>query len=141
MKKIKGTLVRFAMSSGVSFLVDYGLFTLLNAVILTSMADGGRELIATYGARVVSAVVNFLLNRNMVFRDQTDPRRSAVRYAILAVIQAAASAGLVALIHRLTNSSSLMETFIKIPVDVGLFLLSYNIQKKWVFGGHKKTET
>ena len=127
------SFLRFSASSVVSFLVDYGLFTLLNAVLLRGMSDGAREYVATYGARVVSAAVNFLLNRNLVFRDRADPLRSGVRYAALAVVQAALSAGLVALLHRLTGTSSLMETVIKIPVDVGLFLASYQIQKKWVF--------
>ena len=38
-----------------------------------------------------------------------------------------------ATIRRLTGSSALMETVIKIPVDVGLFIASYQIQRKWVF--------
>ena len=127
------SFLKFSASSGLCFLLDYGLFTLLNAVLLRGMADGGRELCATYGARIVSAVVNYLLNRNIVFHSAANPGRSAVRYAVLAVAQAAVSAILVYLIRRLTGSSQLMETVIKIPVDVGLFLASYQIQKKWVF--------
>ena len=136
MKKL-GSFGKYSISSVVCFLLDYGLFTLLNAVLLRGMADGTRELVATYGARVVSAAANFLLNRNMVFKDTSDPRRAAVRYALLAVIQAAVSAVLVVLIRRLTGASRLMETVIKMPVDVGLFIASYQIQKKWVF---KKNE-
>ncbi len=128
-----GSFWKYSLSSVICFLLDYGLFTLLNAVLLRDMADGGRELIATYGARVVSAVVNFLLNRNVVFMDTSDPRRAALRYTLLAVAQAAVSALLVYAIRILTQSSELMETVIKIPVDVGLFLASYQIQKKWVF--------
>ena len=128
-----GSFWKYSLSSVICFLLDYGLFTLLNAVLLRDMADGGRELIATYGARVVSAVVNFLLNRNEVFMDTSDPRRAALRYTLLAVAQAAVSALLVYAIRILTQSSELMETVIKIPVDVGLFLASYQIQKKWVF--------
>ena len=132
MKKL-GSFGKYSISSVVCFLLDYGLFTLLNAALLRGMADGARELVATYGARIVSAAVNFLLNRNVVFRDVSDPRRSAVRYAVLAVAQAAVSAALVYWIRRLTGSSALMETGIKIPVDVGLFIASYQIQRKWVF--------
>lgn len=132
MKKL-GSFGKYSISSVVCFLLDYGLFTLLNAVILRGMADGARELFATYGARIVSAVVNFLLNRNVVFGDTSDPRGAAVRYTVLAVVQAAVSAALVYLIRRLTGSSALMETVIKIPVDVGLFIASYQIQRKWVF--------
>ena len=133
MSEKPGSFWRYSVSSVICFLLDYGLFTLLNAVLLRDMADGGRELIATYGARVVSAVVNFLLNRNVVFMDTSDPRRAALRYTLLAVAQAAVSALLVYAIRILTQSSELMETVIKIPVDVGLFLASYQIQKKWVF--------
>ncbi len=133
-----GSFWRYSASSVICFLLDYGLFTLLNAVILSGLADGVRELIATYGARVVSAVVNFLLNRNLVFRDTSDPCRAAVRYTLLAVAQAAASALLVWGIRALTGSSQLMETVIKIPVDIGLFFLSYQIQKIWVFAGKPK---
>ena len=132
MKKL-GSFGKYSVSSVVCFLLDYGLFTLLNAVLLRGMADGARELVATYGARVVSAVVNFLLNRNVVFGDTSDPRGAAVRYTVLAVAQAAVSAVLVYAIRRLTGSSALMETVIKIPVDVGLFVASYQIQRKWVF--------
>ena len=133
MDKKPGSFLKYSASSVICFLLDYGLFTLLNAVLLRGMADGARELAATYGARVVSAVVNFLLNRNVVFRDASDPRRSAVRYTLLAIAQAAVSALLVYAVRRLSGSSQLMETAIKVPVDVGLFLASYQIQKRWVF--------
>ena len=133
MDKKSGSFLKYSASSVICFLLDYGLFTLLNVVLLRGMTDGPRELIATYGARIVSAAVNFLLNRNLVFRDVSDPRRSAVRYTLLAVAQAAVSALLVYAIRRLTGTSTLMETAIKVPVDVGLFLASYQIQKRWVF--------
>ena len=132
------SFLKFSASSGICFLLDYGLFTLLNAVLLRGMADGGRELCATYGARIVSAVVNFLLNRNVVFKSTTHPGRSAVRYTLLAIAQAAVYAGLVYAVRRATGSSQLMETVIKIPVDVALFLASYQIQKRWVFGTKSK---
>ena len=137
MKTKAGSFVKYSISSVVCFLLDYGLFTLLNAFLLRGMADGTRELAATYGARAVSAAVNFLLNRNVVFADTSDPARAAVRYALLAVVQAAVSAALVYLIRDLSGASRLMETVIKIPVDVGLFLASYQIQRRWVF---RKTE-
>ena len=133
MDKRSGSFLKYSASSVICFLLDYGLFTLLNAVLLRNMADGARELIATYGARIVSAVVNFLLNRNLVFHDASDPRRAAVRYTALAIAQAAVSALLVYAVQRLTGASELMETAIKVPVDVALFLASYQIQKRWVF--------
>ena len=128
-----GSFLKFSASSIISFLLDYGLFTLLNAVILTGLANGPRELAATYGARVLSAVVNFLLNKKLVFRSEGHGSRSAIRYALLAVVQAGISALLVSILHKALGVSDLAETLIKLPVDAALFLISYNIQKKWVF--------
>ncbi len=123
----------FTASSVVCFLLDNGLFTLLNAVVLTRTPDGPRELAATAGARVVSSVVNFLLNRRLVFRSQSAAGRSAGRYFLLAAAQCGLSALLVYLINTLLGTSNVMETAVKIPVDMLLFLISYSIQKKWVF--------
>lgn len=123
----------FAASSVCCFLLDNGLFTLLNAVVLRSVADGGRELASTMGARAVSSVVNFLLNRNLVFRSKSAAGQSAWRYFLLAVIQCGVSALLVYLIDAALHTSNVMETAIKLPVDGLLFLISYTIQKKWVF--------
>ena len=98
------SFLRFSGSSAICFLLDYGLFTLLNSVLLVSLPDGTRELCATYGARIVSAVM-----------------------------QASLSAVLVSVLQDLTNATNLLETVIKIPVDGVLFLASYQIQKRWVF--------
>ena len=65
------SFLRFSGSSVICFLLDYGLFTLLNSVLLVSLPDGTRELCATYGARIVSAVTNFFLNRLLVFQDKS----------------------------------------------------------------------
>lgn len=127
------SFLRFSGSSAVCFLLDYGLFTLLNSVLLVSLPDGTRELCATYGARVVSAVTNYLLNRLLVFASNKAAGRSVWRYAILALVQAGLSAVLVSLLQNLTNATNLLETVIKIPVDGVLFLASYQIQKRWVF--------
>lgn len=127
------SFLRFSGSSAVCFLLDYGLFTLLNSVLLVSLPDGTRELCATYGARAVSAVTNYLLNRLLVFASNKAAGRSAWRYAILALVQAGLSAVLVSVLQNLTNATNLLETVIKIPVDGVLFLASYQIQKRWVF--------
>ena len=123
------SFLRFSGSSAVCFLLDYGLFTLLNSVLLVSLPDGARELCATYGARVVSAATNRLL----VFHDKNAAGRSIWRYAVLAVVQAGLSAVLVSVLQDLTHATNLLETVIKLPVDGALFLASYQIQKRWVF--------
>lgn len=132
------SFLRFSGSSAICFLLDYGLFTLLNSVLLVSMPDGTRELLATYGARIVSAVTNFLLNRTLVFKDTGNAGRSVFRYTILAIVQASLSAALVSTLQELTHATNLLETVIKVPVDGVLFLASYQIQKRWVFKTNAK---
>jgi len=127
------SFLKFAASSVFCFLVDNGLFTLLNSAVLTRMADGGRELASTYGARAVSSIVNYLLNRHLVFKAGERASRSAPRYFLLAAVQGSISALLVYLLNQFFHVSHVMETSIKIPVDCVLFLCSYFIQKKWVF--------
>ena len=104
------SFLRFSGSSVVCFLLDYGLFTLLNSVLLVSLPDGTRELCATYGARIVSAVTNFFLNRLLVFQDKSAAGQSIWRYAVLAVVQARLSAVLVSSRSRWTACSSWQAT-------------------------------
>ena len=132
------SFLRFSGSSAICFLLDYGLFTLLNSVLLVAVPDGTRELLATYGARIVSAVTNFLLNRTLVFKDTGNAGRSVFRYTILAIVQASLSAALVSNLQALTHATNLLETVIKVPVDGVLFLASYQIQKRWVFKTNAK---
>ena len=124
------SFLRFSGSSAICFLLDYGLFTLLNSVLLVSLPDG---------TRIVSAVTNFFLNRLLVFQDKSAAGQSIWRYAVLAVVQASLSAVLVSVLQDLTNATNLLETVIKIPVDGVLFLASYQIQKRWVF--RQRTDT
>lgn len=131
---------KFSLSSVVCFLLDYGLFTLFNSFLFSALDGGERELAATYGARVISAGVNFLLNRHIVFGHKANASKAVMRYASLAIVQAAVSAGLVAFLQQLTGASLLAETAIKVPVDLLLFLASYQIQKRWVFASNTSEE-
>lgn len=125
--------LKFSSSSVVCFLVDNGLFTLLNLFVLSGLPDAPRYFACTYGARLVSAITNFLLNRTVVFHAHNSIRRSALRYLILSVVQAGISAALVYLLTSLTNLSGLLDTAAKITVDMCLFVVSYKIQRSWVF--------
>ena len=71
-----------------------------------------------------------MLNRTLVFRLQHAGVRAAGRYALLCAAQAAASAGLTA---ALAAALPWAATACKIPVDLGLFFVSFGIQRHWVF--------
>lgn len=128
-------ILKFIGSSLASFLVDFLLFTLINMLIGDSMNETARLAIATVGARVVSSLFNYYVNRKLVFKSDADTKKSLVRYYILAVCQLAASFLLVDLIaeRMLGLGATLLESVIKMIVDLFLFLISYQFQQRWVF--------
>ncbi len=128
-------IFKYIGSSIASFLVDFLLFTLINLLIGDRMDGKLRIAIATVGARVVSALFNYAVNRKVVFQSNTAVGKSLGRYTILAVCQVALSYLLLVLISQkiLGLGASFWESIIKVVVDLVLFLFSYQIQRRWVF--------
>lgn len=131
--KIYRVIFKFLLSSGLSFLIDYGIFTLLVCLIADNMNRGERLLIATLTARVISSICNYTMNRKTVFKSKASVKGSLARYYLLCICQTAASYGLVYLLTGLISVQGFLESLVKIVVDVVLFLLSFQIQKRWVF--------
>ncbi len=123
----------FALSSGTSFLVDYLLFLLLNALLRGKLSDGARLTAAFLGARAVSSMVNYLLNKNAVFHSDAPARRTLVKYYLLCVLQAATGAGLLLALSKLLRAGAVLEAVLKLIIDITLFLISFQIQHRWVF--------
>lgn len=128
-------LGRYISSSLLCFLVDEGLFTLLNLLLAGAAAGETEErlAVAVVGARLVSSLLNYVLNRRVVFRRGEAVKRSLWRYYALAVVQVAASYGLLTLLSNLLRATPAVETPLKLLVDFLLFLASYQIQMRWVF--------
>lgn len=57
-----------------------------------------------------------------------------LKYYILCICQAALSAGIVTAVWKFFNTEAV---FTKIIVDILLFILSFKIQKIWVFSNRK----
>jgi len=90
-------------------------------------------LAATVIARVVSSFYNFNMNRKVVFQSEEGYGKTMARYYALCVVQMLASAGLVTLVKSFTPGGAGVATVIKAVVDTCLFVISYQIQKHWVF--------
>ena len=90
-----------------------------------------RALVAAPIARLCSGPVNFLLNRNYVFRAGRD--RSAVgRYIVLAVCALAVTTVVFAFLDQFVTAPFL-HILLKIVIDVAMYVVNYRIQKAWVF--------
>lgn len=122
---------RYAFASLSSWVIDIVLFSILVLVIKNVIVSKQiLVLVGTVLARVASALYNFVINKKMVFKSKTGPKKSLVRYMILAISQMMLSWLLVSGVYIRTNIN---VSIIKIMVDVILFVVSYNIQRGWVF--------
>jgi dolichol-phosphate mannosyltransferase len=129
-----GRFLKFIGSSFAGFFVDNGVFTLLLCALAPLALDRSVDiLISILVARVISASVNYLLNRHFVFRSKNRQSLSICRYAALACAVMALSYAGTFLVSTVFNACGVRITGIKIVVDLILFLLSYKLQKTWVF--------
>lgn len=134
--RIYGTLLKFAGSSLISFLVDYGLFNLflllLGLVTLPFAADY-ELLAANVAARVVSGCVNYYLNCRYVF-GRKPTWRSAGQYFLLALTVLAVNTSVLYLWAMIPGMPAALS---KLLTEICIFFANYLVQKKIIF--RKKT--
>lgn len=118
-------LARFTASSLLAFAIDLVL-------LLGLMAATGQLLLAVVGARVVSSMVNFAVNRSLVFGTPRPARLwpAAMRYYALAIALLTAN---YLMLWALTGAGlSLLVG--KLGTEASLFLVSFVVQRSHVFG-------
>lgn len=131
--KIYKVIFAFLFSSVMSSVVDILMFAVIAAVIGNSLERETRILIATVGARAVSSLFNFIVNRRAVFKSKASLKGSMIRYYILCVCQMMVSYGLVYAVSGLFGLGNAMTTVAKALIDTLLFFISFRIQRAWVF--------
>ncbi|MGN0374788.1 MAG: glycosyltransferase [Butyrivibrio sp.] len=134
------SFIKYVISSLLSFLIDNGLFRLIEFIIGSSTDRGMKIFLATAIARIVSSVFNFFVNRKAVFKSDAGIGITMLKYYALCICQMGASYGLVLLFSNLFNANDWFTSLIKIVVDLMLFILSYQIQRRWVFADSSKKE-
>lgn len=124
---------KFLFSSLSSSVLDLLLFHIF-CVMLQRMPEiltGIPYIVAsTVGARVISAIYNFLINYRVVFKSRAGVAVTIGKYAMLAVCQMACSAFLVNGLYGLIGGR---EVMVKMPVDILLFFISFAIQREFVY--------
>lgn len=123
-------LLCFFFSSVSSFILDVTLFAFFCSS-LKALHCPLYIAAATAGARVISAIYNYLVNYKLVFKSVQRHDRSALKYFLLALVQLSLSALFVTL--GVKNFSAHAEVQVKIIVDVLLFFISYVVQGRYVF--------
>ena len=119
--RIYKQIFKFIFSSISSFVVDYIFYTLLN--IFT-----GNLVLSNIVARVFSSLYNYTINRNIVFKDKKNIAKTMIKYYILAAcilaVNTLALLGLTIFINKYVA---------KVIVEVILFIISYFVQKRFIF--------
>ena len=139
-KLILAHFFRYTLSSILSAVVDTGAYSLLSKLLSGVLT--GLQLTAAAGiiARVISSLLNFFLNKKVVFRTQCSTAKAMLRYYALALPQMAAQVLLTQGVYALLNISDTatgLRTLIYAVVMTALYFVSYMIQQRWVFAPGK----
>ena len=140
-KLILGYFFRYTLSS----LISCGLEVVLVAVLAWLLHDALPLALssgaATAGGRVTSSVLNFYLNKKLVFRSSASTGAALLRYIMLAIpqmlLQMLLTTGLCAL-FGVDADGSFLYMLLYCTVMVVLFVFSYTIQQRWVFAPQTK---
>lgn len=145
-KVLLGSFLKFMGSSLICVLVDqvlsnaffHWLFPMLHININWKLPFGlslDNRSLANYAARLISAIMNFKLNKDLVFKVKGQ-RGAALRYAVTAVfIVVLSTLGIKVLMH-----TGISFTAAKIIMDTILYFVSYRLQQRWVFREDTRNE-
>lgn len=125
-----GKFLFSSLSSSVLDLLLFQMFCAMFRQTAESLMGIPYIVAATVGARVVSAVYNFMINYRVVFKSKAGVAAAIGKYSLLAVCQMACSAFLVNLLYGLIGGT---EVVVKMPVDILLFFISFAIQREFVY--------
>ena len=140
-KLILAHFFRYTLSSLASAMADTGLFGLLSWLLAGLLAGTALNAAATAGARLLSSLLNFSLNRWVVFHSTSPLGRSLVRYYALALplllAQFLLTEGVFRAAH-IGDRQTGLRTAVYAVVMTALFVGSYMIQHRWVFVSGEK---
>lgn len=119
------TIITYILFSSLSFIVDIVSFT----VILFFLKD--KIMISSYLARTISSIFNYIVNKNIVFKNNEKKNiKSMIMYFLLVIVNITISGTLVKKIYFFIHYNA---TFIKIVIDSLIFIINYFLQKFVIF--------
>ena len=119
--KIYKEIIKFSLSSVTSFIADYLLFTILIIFIK-------KIVISNIVARLISATINYNLNKKLVFNSKN---KSAPKYFLLASLILVLNTLILTGLKKIN-----INIFVaKILTEIILFIISFIIQKVYIFRG------
>lgn len=126
-------LFKYLWASLASMVIDVGTFG-ISMLIFAFCPSWLAVLISTVTSRILSSLFNFFVNHKLVFKSKERKHSTVWRYYILCVVQLAASYVGVFAVTEYLNMPSLIA---KLLVDMLLFVVSFQVQREWVFAKKK----
>ena len=143
-KLILAHFFRYTISSIASFVIDSGMVYLLTVLLRGILTDPLLGNVATVGARVVSSIINFFMNKKLVFQTKVSTGKAMLRYYALAIPQLLVQSLLNSALYSFFSIGSDqpgLRTLIHIVVMCVLFIISFTIQQRWVFAPEKQNSS
>ena len=113
-----------------SFVLDCTLFWILCKLFSGSVITSGSIWMATAGARCMSSLFNYFMNKFIVFEYKEKEMRTLIQYFLLCVAVMIVSASGVSALYMQFHTN---EVLIKCVVDTLLFFVSYFVQNRLIF--------
>ncbi len=114
-------ILKFSLSSIISFFIDYILYSFFLLTV-------NNIIISNVLARIISATVNYSINRNLVFKNKNSIYKSFSKYALLALFILLLNTCILKLLTIYIN-----PYIAKIITEIILFIISYLVQSKIIF--------
>lgn len=119
------TIITYILFSSLSFIVDIVSFS----SILFFLKD--KIMISSYLARAISSIFNYIVNKNIVFKNNEKKNiKSMIMYFLLVIVNITISGTLVKKRYFFIHYNA---TFIKIVIDSLIFIINYFLQKYVIF--------
>ena len=128
-----GEAVLFTLSGIISFTLDFLLFNVFY-YLARPLHMAYALAIPNVAARLISANLNFYLNRNYVFESKDPLIKDFLQYAALVAILLAANS---LLLSFYGNVLGLQATVAKLCVEFTVFIISYLVQHFYIFANKK----
>ena len=129
-------IIKFAASSFIGFLTDYGVYALL-VLVTGGLGTAVSIPLSNVTARVVSASVNYSINKRFVFKSKDSVVKTGAQYFALAAV---ILAGNTVLLSFLVNRLMMNRFGAKVITEIIFFTLSWTVQRFIIFRKRKETK-
>lgn len=141
-KLILAHFFKYALSSLFSAVVDEALFALLTRLLQDTLTGMVLTALPAAAARLASSLLNFFLNKNLVFHRSGGTGKALLRYYAFAIPIALLQIGLthgICLLLRIGEMQTLLRSVIYAAVMLVLFFVNFTVQRRWVFARDEAT--